>query len=141
MPVPRRRCGYVDDLDRLARLDLRELGELLSPLRKAGVWVESVAQGRMDYHSMGGRLLLGMTAEAARKALWLLESALEGDDRCLLKEALRGILARMTVGGDPYPTTTGRTRHRARRDGISLRPGSGLDTLSLRSASSLASTP
>ena len=33
----------VDDLDRLARLDLLELGVLLSPLRKAGVWIEAVA--------------------------------------------------------------------------------------------------
>jgi site-specific DNA recombinase len=84
---------------------------------------------------------LKITAEAARKALWLLETALEGDNRCLLKEALRGVLAGVKIGGEPYRTKTGRTRRRPRIDGISLRPGSGLDTLSLLSASSWASTP
>src|SRR5262245_43317961 len=57
----------VDDLDRLARLDLLEMGELLSPLRRAGGWVESVAKGRVDYGSMGGRLQLGITGEAKRE--------------------------------------------------------------------------
>src|SRR5205085_1786460 len=56
----------VDDLDRLARLDLLELGALLDPLRKAGVWVESVAQGRMDYNNMAGRLMLAVNGEAKR---------------------------------------------------------------------------
>jgi DNA invertase Pin-like site-specific DNA recombinase len=56
----------VDDLDRLARLDMLEIGELLSPLRRAGVWVESVAQGRLDYDDMGGRLMLGVSSEAKR---------------------------------------------------------------------------
>jgi site-specific DNA recombinase len=56
----------VDDLDRLARLDLLELGVLLSPLRKAGVWVESCAQGRMDYNTMAGRIMLGIGGEAKR---------------------------------------------------------------------------
>jgi site-specific DNA recombinase len=73
---------------------------------------------------------LKITAEAARKALWSLETAMEGDNRCLLKEALRGILAGVVIGAEPHQTSTGRTRHRARIDGIRLRPGSGLDVLS-----------
>lgn len=56
----------VDDLDRLARLDLLELGELLSPLRRAGVWVESVAKGRVDFATMGGRLGLALAGEVSR---------------------------------------------------------------------------
>lgn len=56
----------VDDLDRLARLDLLELGVLLSPLRKAGVWIESAAQGRMDYNTMAGRIMIGISGEAKR---------------------------------------------------------------------------
>src|SRR5262249_24311517 len=56
----------VDDLDRLARQDLLVLGVLLSPLRKAGVRIESVAQGRMDYNDMAGRLMLGISGEAKR---------------------------------------------------------------------------
>jgi DNA invertase Pin-like site-specific DNA recombinase len=73
---------------------------------------------------------LKITAEAARKALWSLETALEGENRCLLKEALRDILAGVVIGAEPYQTTTGKTWHRARIDGIRLRPGSGLDVLS-----------
>jgi site-specific DNA recombinase len=83
---------------------------------------------------------LEITAEAARKALWTLETALEGENRCLLKEALRGILAGVIIGAEPYQTTTGKTRHRARIDGIRLRPGSGLDILSMLSQSSWALT-
>src|SRR5262249_26012960 len=33
----------VDDLKRLARLDGWDTAELLNPLRKAGVWIETVA--------------------------------------------------------------------------------------------------
>jgi site-specific DNA recombinase len=76
---------------------------------------------------------LKVTVDAARAALYRLETALEGDDRCLLKEALRGILSGVVIGAEPYQTTTGKTRHRARIDGIRLRPGSGLDTLSMLS--------
>src|SRR5262249_4449276 len=79
--------------------------------------------------------------EAARAALWRLESALKGGDRCLLKEALRGVLAGVTIGAEPYQTKTGKTRHRPRIDGIRLRPGSGLDVLSVLSCSSSRSTP
>jgi len=82
-----------------------------------------------------------VTVEAARKALWALETALEGGNRCLLKEALRGVLAGVKIGAEAYRTTTGRTRHRPWIDGIRLRPGSGLDTLSLLSASCSPSTP
>jgi site-specific DNA recombinase len=91
---------------------------------------------------------LKITAEAARKALWSLETAMEGESRCLLKEALRDILAGVVIGAEPYQTKATRTRrrlptgkvvsvpttpktwHRARIDGIRLRPGSGLDVLS-----------
>jgi site-specific DNA recombinase len=83
---------------------------------------------------------LKVTVDAAREALYRLETALEGDDRCLLKEALRGVLSAVVIGAGPYHTTTGKTRHRARIDGIRLRPGSGLDTLSMLSSCSPAST-
>jgi site-specific DNA recombinase len=83
---------------------------------------------------------LKVTVDAAREALYRLETALEGDNRCLLKEALRGILSGVVIGAEPYQTTTGKTRHRARIDGICLRPGSGLDTLSMLSSCSSAST-
>jgi hypothetical protein len=83
---------------------------------------------------------LKVTVDAAREALYRLETALEGDNRCLLKEALRGILSGVVIGAEPYQTKTAKTRHRARIDGIRLRPGSGLDTLSMLSAFSWVST-
>jgi hypothetical protein len=82
---------------------------------------------------------LKVTANAARNALYSLETALEGDNRCLLKEALRGILSGVVIGAEPYETKTGKTRHQPRIDGIRLRPGSGLDTLSILSSCSSAS--
>src|SRR5262249_26454693 len=53
----------VDALDRLARLGLLDLGEVLSPLRRAGVRLVTVAKGEMDLNSMGGRLLVGLEGE------------------------------------------------------------------------------
>src|SRR5262249_50460242 len=79
-------------------------------------------------------------SETARQALGRLGEAIDGDDRCLLKKALRGILAGVKTGAEPYPTTTGKTRHRVRIAGMILRPGSGQDMLSLLSSSYLAST-
>ena len=57
----------VDMQDRLVRLDLLEIGEFLSPLRRLGVWIEAVDKGRLDYNSMGGRLMIGMAAEVSRE--------------------------------------------------------------------------
>jgi hypothetical protein len=45
----------VDSLDRLARLDPLEMGGLLALLRRAGVWIESVKEGRLDCDSTSGR--------------------------------------------------------------------------------------
>jgi hypothetical protein len=84
---------------------------------------------------------LKVTAEAARRALWRLEEALQGGDRCLLKEALRGIVSKVVIGPAPYLTPTGKTRRRARIEGIRLRPGSGPGTLPMPSVSSWQSTP
>lgn len=54
----------ADDLDRVFRLDMFEMGELVAPLRRAGVFIESVAQGRYDFNTMDGRIVLGVTSEA-----------------------------------------------------------------------------
>jgi site-specific DNA recombinase len=101
----------VDDLDRLARLDLLELGVLLSPLRKAGVWVESVAQGRMNYNDMAGRLMLGLTGEAKR-----------GEQLATARRTLTAHIERAReCGRPPFPKAT----YGYRRDTI---PGTGAKT-------------
>jgi site-specific DNA recombinase len=126
---------------RLVEVSKDMVPEVEAQIRATRQALEAAQKAVRDAETADPVRELKITAEAAQKALWLLESALEGDNRCLLKEALRGVLAGVTIGADPYLTATGRTRHRARLDGISLRPGSGLDTLSLLSASSSASTP
>jgi len=57
----------VDDFDRLFRLDLLELGEVLAPLRRAGVWIHTASQGLFDWQSMIGRLNIGITSEGKYK--------------------------------------------------------------------------
>jgi site-specific DNA recombinase len=139
----------VDKLNaRLARerVRLMEVSKDLLPdaeaaLRATRAELEAAERALRDAETADPVRDLQVTAEAARKALWSLETALEGENRCLLKEALRGVLAGVVIGAEPYPTTTGKTRHRARIDGIRLRPGSGLDILSMLSQSSWASTP
>jgi len=59
----------ADALDRLSRLDIWEAGVVYSPLRKAGVAVETVAQGRIDWDDFAGSIVAALhqqkgTAEA-----------------------------------------------------------------------------
>src|SRR5262245_49946984 len=58
----------VDDLKRFIRLDGWDTAELLNPLRKAGVWIETVARGRMSYDKIG-RLLLMLEGEGGNEQL------------------------------------------------------------------------
>src|SRR5262245_4814828 len=58
----------VDDLKRLARLDGWDTAELLNPLRKAGVWIETVAKGRIAYDKIG-RLLVMLEGEGGNEQL------------------------------------------------------------------------
>ena len=104
--------------------------EVEALIRATRVELEAAEKALRDAQTADPVRDLKVTAEADRKALWSLETAMEGDSRCLLKEALRGILAGVVIGAEPYQTSTGKTWYRARIDGIRLRPGSGLDVLS-----------
>jgi DNA invertase Pin-like site-specific DNA recombinase len=55
-----------DDRDRFGRFDNIDLGEIFAPLRRKGVWVESVAQGRVDWESFAGRITDAVLQEAKR---------------------------------------------------------------------------
>src|SRR5262249_47975379 len=44
-----------DDKDRFGRFDAIDLGEVVAPLRRKGVWVDTVAQGRIDWNGFAGR--------------------------------------------------------------------------------------
>src|SRR5215813_12835415 len=45
-----------DDKDRFGRFDCIDLGEVVAPLRRKGVRLETVAQGKIDWNSFAGRM-------------------------------------------------------------------------------------
>jgi DNA invertase Pin-like site-specific DNA recombinase len=53
-----------DDKDRFGRFDAIDLGEVVAPLRRKGVWVETVAQGRIDWETFAGRITDAVLQEA-----------------------------------------------------------------------------
>ncbi|HKB36318.1 MAG TPA: recombinase family protein [Gemmataceae bacterium] len=53
-----------DDVDRFGRFDAIDSGEIIAPLRRAGVWLETVAQGRIDWESFGGPITSAVIQEA-----------------------------------------------------------------------------
>jgi DNA invertase Pin-like site-specific DNA recombinase len=55
-----------DDKDRFGRFDSIDSGEVVAPLRRKGVWLETVAQGRIDWHSFAGRITDAVLQEAKR---------------------------------------------------------------------------
>jgi DNA invertase Pin-like site-specific DNA recombinase len=53
-----------DDKDRFGRFDAIDLGEVVAPLRRKGVWLETVAQGRIDWNTFAGRITDAILQEA-----------------------------------------------------------------------------
>lgn len=53
-----------DDKDRFGRFDSIDLGEIVAPLRRKGVWVDTVAQGKIDWESFSGRITDAVLQEA-----------------------------------------------------------------------------
>src|SRR5689334_12750572 len=51
------------DQDRFSRLDSIDSGEVVAPLRRAGVRLITVAQGEIDWTSFTGRMMFGITQE------------------------------------------------------------------------------
>jgi DNA invertase Pin-like site-specific DNA recombinase len=56
-----------DDQDRFGRFDSIDLGEIAAPLRRKGIWLETVAQGEIDWNSFGGRLQSMVKQEAGNQ--------------------------------------------------------------------------
>lgn len=52
------------DQDRFGRFDALEAGYWLQPLRLAGVWLETIAQGRIDWSDFAGRIVYSVQQEA-----------------------------------------------------------------------------
>jgi DNA invertase Pin-like site-specific DNA recombinase len=55
-----------DDKDRFGRFDSIDLGEVVAPLRRKGVWVDTVAQGKIDWNSFAGRVTDAVLQEAKK---------------------------------------------------------------------------
>jgi DNA invertase Pin-like site-specific DNA recombinase len=50
------RAILCDDKDRFGRFDSIDAGEIVAPLRRRGVWVDAVAQGKIDWNTFAGRV-------------------------------------------------------------------------------------
>lgn len=59
-------CILCDDKDRFGRFDTIDLGEVVAPLRRKGVWLETCAQGRIDWNSFAGRITDAVLQEAKK---------------------------------------------------------------------------
>ncbi len=55
-----------DDKDRFGRFDSIDMGEIIAPLRRKGIHINTVAQGRRDWESFGGRVTDAVMQEAKR---------------------------------------------------------------------------
>jgi DNA invertase Pin-like site-specific DNA recombinase len=58
------RAILCDDKDRFGRFDSIDSGEIIAPLRRKGVWIDSVAQGKIDWNSFAGRVTDAVLQEA-----------------------------------------------------------------------------
>ena len=75
------------DQDRFGRFDPLEAGFWIKPMRDAGVLLETVAQGRIDWNDFAGRLVWSVTQESKHAFL-----------RDLAGNSLRGHIARAKQG-------------------------------------------
>jgi DNA invertase Pin-like site-specific DNA recombinase len=76
------------DMDRFGRFDSIEAGRWIHPLRQAGVKLDTVAQGSVDWSDFASRMVYGIQQEAKHAFL-----------RDLSRNALRGKLAVAKRGG------------------------------------------
>jgi DNA invertase Pin-like site-specific DNA recombinase len=115
---------------RLVEVSRDMVPEVEDDIRETRAALEAARKALAEAEAANPVADLKVTVDVARKALWAIESAMEGDNRPLLREALRGLLSKVVIDPEPYQTTTGKTRHRpAERPHVWLRPGSGLDLL------------
>src|SRR5262245_20670968 len=83
------------DQDRFGRFDPLEAGYWIKPLRDAGVRLETVAQGRIDWEDLAGRLIYAVQQEGKHAFL-----------RDLSRTVLRGMVRNAAEGrwnGGPAP--------------------------------------
>jgi DNA invertase Pin-like site-specific DNA recombinase len=79
------------DQDRFGRFDMIEAGLWITPLRDAGVSLETIAQGVIDWNDFGGRLTYAVAQEGKHQFL-----------RDLSRNCLRGYVAKTKVADGMY---------------------------------------
>ena len=115
---------------RLIEVSKDMVPEVEDEIRETRAALDAAKKAQTDAETADPVRDFAITVEAAGKALWALESAIESDNRLLLKDALHGIVSKVVIDPEPYQTTTGKTRHRPpEHPHVWLRPGSGLDLL------------
>lgn len=84
------------DQDRFGRFDPLEAGYWIKPMRDAGVMLETLAQGRVDWNDFAGRVIWSVTQEGKHSYL-----------RDLARNSLRGNIARAKAGKHSGPVPFG----------------------------------
>ncbi len=79
------------DADRLGRFDIMAAGEVLNPIRRAGVSIETCSDGVIDLESFAGRIVYSVKQEARHKQ--------QSD---ISSNTLRGMTSKALLG-DGYP--------------------------------------
>jgi site-specific DNA recombinase len=79
------------DQDRFGRFDMIEAGHWITPLRDAGVSLETIAQGAIDWNDFAGRLTYAVAQEGKHQFL-----------RDLSRNCLRGHVAKAKAGEGMY---------------------------------------
>lgn len=84
----------VDDVDRFGRFDAIDFGEVVAPLRRAGVTLESVANGVVDWQSFAGRVVHLVQTEAKH-------AEVAATSRRVLTDMVKLVKEGRSVGGKP----------------------------------------
>jgi DNA invertase Pin-like site-specific DNA recombinase len=94
------------DQDRFGRFDMLEAGFYISPLRKAGIRLETIAQGVVDWNNFAGRVIYGIQQEGKHQFL-----------RDISRNVLRGLTSKAEAGEGFHggPTPYGYRRDTVRR--------------------------
>ena len=87
-PIARRlRVHLCWDQDRFGRFNSIEAGHWIYPLMQAGIRLETIAQGKIDWNDFAGRLMYQIQQEGKHQFL-----------RDLARNCLRGLISRVKEG-------------------------------------------
>jgi DNA invertase Pin-like site-specific DNA recombinase len=102
------------DQDRFGRFDQLDAGYWIYPFRQAGVCLETIAQGKIDWDDFAGRMIYSIQQEAKHQFL-----------RDLARNSLRGLIKRAktgvwVAGRPPFGFNLGEDEHLALGDPLKV---------------------